>query len=120
MEKNVRPVVHVPDVHATVEWYQRIGFTLIATYGDGDDGELTFAVVSFGSGQVMFNRGGQPSVQKRREVDLYLDMDNVDEVYQRLENQVELVEGLHDTFYGAREFIIRDINGFWVTFGQSS
>jgi len=21
-------------------------------------------------------------------------------------------------FYGMREFIIRDINGFWVTFGQ--
>lgn len=24
----------------------------------------------------------------------------------------------HDTFYGMREFIIRDCNGFWITFGQ--
>jgi hypothetical protein len=28
------------------------------------------------------------------------------------------VEDPHDTFYGIREFIIRDINGFWVAFGQ--
>jgi hypothetical protein len=28
------------------------------------------------------------------------------------------VEDLHDTFYGMREFILRDCNGFWITFGQ--
>ena len=28
------------------------------------------------------------------------------------------VNALHDTFYGMREFIIRDLNRFWVTFGQ--
>jgi hypothetical protein len=28
------------------------------------------------------------------------------------------VEGLHDTFYGMREFIIRDLNRFWITFGS--
>jgi hypothetical protein len=28
------------------------------------------------------------------------------------------VEDLYDAFHGMREFIIRDINGFWVTFGQ--
>jgi hypothetical protein len=35
-----------------------------------------------------------------------------------LRERVEIREGLHDTFYGMREFIIRDINGFWMTFGQ--
>jgi len=29
------------------------------------------------------------------------------------------VEDPHDTFYRMREFIIRDFNGFWITFGQS-
>ena len=24
----------------------------------------------------------------------------------------------YDTFYGAHEFIIRDCNRFWITFGQ--
>jgi hypothetical protein len=31
---------------------------------------------------------------------------------------MEVMERVHDTFYGMREFIIRDLNGFWITFGQ--
>jgi hypothetical protein len=66
----------------------------------------------------MFNEGGQPSTQRRREVDLYVDCDDVDALYERLKDRVEIVERLHETFYGMREFIIRDFNRFWITFGQ--
>jgi hypothetical protein len=45
-------------------------------------------------------------------------MRSVDQLYQRLKGQVEVVEAPHDTFYGMREIIIRDINRFWITFGQ--
>jgi uncharacterized glyoxalase superfamily protein PhnB len=116
MAKKVVPMIHVPDVRATVEWYQTIGFTVITTYDDGD--ELSFAMLSFGSGEVMFNAGGQQSTSDRREVDLYVYADDVDGLYGRLNDRVEVVEGLHDTFYGTREFIIRDLNRFWITFGQ--
>jgi hypothetical protein len=34
------------------------------------------------------------------------------------ERVVEVVEPLHDTFYGMREFTIRHVNRFWMTFGQ--
>ena len=34
--------------------------------------------------------------------------------------RVEIREGVHDAFYGMREFIIRDVNGFWITFGEPS
>ena len=30
-----------------------------------------------------------------------------------------MVQELYDAFYGMREFIIRDCNGFWITFGQA-
>ena len=74
--------------------------------------------MSFGNSELMFNAGGKPSLAPRREVDLYITTDNVEELYRRLKDRVEAVEELHDAFYGMREFIIRDINGFWVTFGQ--
>jgi hypothetical protein len=35
-----------------------------------------------------------------------------------IHRRVEVVDGRHDTFYGNREFIIRDLNRFWVTFGE--
>ena len=119
MTKRVVPMIHVPDVAATVDWYRNIGFTVVETYGRDGDG-LSFAVLAFGDTRVMFNQGGRPSEQRRREVDLYVYTDDVEEVYARLKDQVEVVEGLHDTFYGMRELIIRDLNRFWITFGQLS
>jgi uncharacterized glyoxalase superfamily protein PhnB len=119
MAEKVVPMIHVPDVRATVDWYQGIGFIVTNTYANDSDG-LSFAILSFGSSEVMFNQGGQPSKRDRREVDLYVYSDNVDDLYQRLKDRVEIVDGLHDTFYGMREFIIRDPNRFWITFGQTS
>ena len=54
----------------------------------------------------------------RREVDLYVDAADVDQLFVSLRDRVQVVEGLHDTHYGMREFISRDPNGFWITFGQ--
>ena len=119
MAEKVLPMIHVPDVRATVDWYQNIGFKVIDTYGNEGEG-LSFAMLSFGSGEVMFSQGGQPSTRDRREVDLYVYSDDVDDLYGRLKEQVEVVQSPHDTFYGMREFIIRDLNRFWITFGQPS
>ena len=118
MAGKVVPMIHVPDVRATVAWYQDIGFTVIDTYGDQGEG-LSFAILSFGSSEVMFNQGGQPSMRHRREVDLYVYANDVDDLYERLKDRVEVVEAPHDTFYGMREFICRDLNRFWITFGQA-
>ena len=115
MAKKCVPMFHVPDVRATVEWYQSVGFEVIATYGDGS---LSFAMLRFGTGEVMFSSDGRPSRAHRREVDLYVYTENVDELHQRLQDRVDVVDGPHDTFYGMRELIIRDLNRFWITFGE--
>lgn len=118
MSKRVRPMIHVPDVRVTIEWYQSIGFEVVST--NEDDGEIDWALLSFGDGQVMFSAGGSLSSAARREVDLYVNTDDVDGLYERLKDRVDVHKGLHETFYGMREFIVRDVNGFWITFGASS
>ena len=110
---------HVPDVRATVEWYESIGFEVTDSYGNESDG-LSFAVMSFGSSKVMFSQDGLPSNAHRREVDLYIYTTQIDDRFSRLKDRVDVVEGPHDTFYGMREFIIRDLNRFWLTFAQPS
>ncbi|HSB29006.1 MAG TPA: hypothetical protein VLE19_14165, partial [Pyrinomonadaceae bacterium] len=79
MNKKVVPMIHVPDVAATVGWYQSIGFSVDNTYGNDGDG-LSFAILSFGSSQVMFNEGGSTTLSRRREVDLYIYTDGVDQI----------------------------------------
>lgn len=118
--KRVVPMIHVPDVRATVEWYQQIGFEVVATYGDGTGENFSFAILSFGETRVMFNTDGEPSDKDRREVDLYVYTDNVDELYETLKNRVDVIDAPCDRFYGMRELIIRDLNRFWITFGQET
>lgn len=119
MKPRVTPMIHVPDVTKTVDWYKSIGFTVSNVYDDGRGG-LSFAILSFGDTQVMFNQGGHPSDKHRREVDLYAYTSEVDRLHEELKDRVDVVEEPHDTFYGMREFIIRDLNRFWITFGQES
>jgi uncharacterized glyoxalase superfamily protein PhnB len=116
MARGVVPMIHVPDVKAAAEWYRSIGFTVVETVED--DGVANWADLSFGSGRVMLSAGGQASSAERREADLYVYVDDVEELYGRLKDRADVVAHLDDTFYGHREFIIRDLNGFWVTFGQ--
>lgn len=114
--KRVTPMIHVPNVRQAAEWYASIGFIVSGT--NEDDGDMNWARVTLGDSDVMFNEGGQPSTADRREVNLYIDTEHIDDVYERLKDRVEVREGLHVTFYGMKEFIIRDLNGFWITFGE--
>ena len=116
MSQTVVPMIHVPDVRATVDRYTSIEFALVRQHEE--DGEINWAKLTFGNSEVMFQSGGKPSTEHRREVDLYILTDNADDLYGRFKDRVQIVEDPHDTFYRMREFIIRDFNGFWVSFGQ--
>jgi len=118
MNEYVVPMIHVPDVRATVAWYESIGFKIVETYDNGTPDGLSFAVMSFGNSRVMFNQGGETSTKRRREVDLYTYVNDVDDLYSKLKDRVNVIEGPHNQFYGMREIIIRDLNGFWITFGK--
>ena len=109
-------MIHVPDVRATADWYTSIGFKLVR-YNE-EDGEINWALLSLDQSEIMFSIGGKPSTAHRREFDLYIHTDNLQALHAALKGRVQVVEELHETFYGMREFIIRDFNGFWITFGQ--
>jgi uncharacterized glyoxalase superfamily protein PhnB len=111
-------MIHVPNVGATVDWYVSIGFSLRDFYPGERDGDGAWAALRFGDSEIMFNSGGQPSSAPRREVDLYLTVDDIEASFPMIAELAAVVEGPHDTFYGMREFTVRDSNGFWLTFGH--
>ena len=135
MSARLTPLIHVPDVRATALWYRGIGFALVAWHacdadglGSGeppaDDAEWDWALVRYGAGEVMFNIGGEESDAPRREVDLYVKVDpregrGVDALHAVLKDRAEVIEPPYDAFHGNRELIVRDLNGFWITFGQA-
>jgi len=116
LSERIVPMIHVPDVRATADWYTSIGFKMVRS--NVEDGVMDWALLLLGSSELMLQAGGKPSTAHRREVDLYIHTESLQAVYATLKGRVQVVEDLHDTFYGMREFIFRDFNGFWITFGQ--
>ncbi len=110
-------MMHVPDVKATVAWYESIGFAVRATHEEPGC-PMDWASLFFGESELMLSAGGESSSSPRRDFDLYVYVDNVEGQFRAIGQQAQVLEGLHATEYGMREFIIKDLNGFWITFGQ--
>jgi ankyrin repeat protein/catechol 2,3-dioxygenase-like lactoylglutathione lyase family enzyme len=126
------PMIYVPDVAKALEWYTSIGFKEIARYGD--DGVVNFGMVSFGEAELMINMHGKKG---RHDASLWFYTDQVDEVYRLLkarqleaaraslaggpsdDDGIQFEQDIEDMFYGARQFCIRDLNGYELYFIKS-
>jgi len=124
------PMFRVRDMRATVRWYESIGFAVEDRYEE--DGELMFARLSFGNGELTLSPGatGGP-----RDVSLWFFTDRVQELYELLKGRqlraahaspadagdepaVRFDEDLYEPFYGGRQFSIRDNNDLSLIFWQ--
>ncbi len=123
--KKCNPMIYVPDVAAALDWYVSIGFKEIARYSD--DGLVNFGVVSFGKTEILINMNGK---RGQHDVSLWLYTNKVDSLYQLLKARqieatmkdgsdgIDFLEPITDTFYSARQFGIRDLNGYTLYFIQ--
>src|SRR5260370_17615992 len=105
MPQIVVPMIHVPDVTATIDWYTSIGFKLIRQ--NEEAGEVNWAKLSFGNSELMVNAGGKTGLNHRREGDLYILADNVDYLYRRFKDPVMVVEAPPHTLHRFLNFILR-------------
>ena len=123
------PMIFVPDVARALDWYVCIGFKEISRFED--DGVVNFGLVAFGSAELMLNMHGKPG---RHDASLWFYTDRVDALYNILKSQqiqaaqkelgaargdahwIEFEQDIEDMFYGARQFCIRDLNGYELYF----
>lgn len=128
------PMLTVPDMEATIAWYESIGFGLAASHADG--GRLDWACVRFGDAEIMFVPSAEPRPEAKPPSSLWIRTERLDDLYALLERRqleraraalggeaadeppVEFTGDLYTAFYGQREFSIRDPNGFELNFYQ--
>jgi uncharacterized glyoxalase superfamily protein PhnB len=48
----------------------------------------------------------------------YYNVDDIDKLYNRLKDSVTVVKDIDTTWYGQKEFYIKDINGYVLGFAQ--
>jgi ankyrin repeat protein len=118
--KKSTPMFGVPDMRATVAWYESIGFTVDDTYEDS--GQLTWAQISFGPAEFALTGSGRAP----RQVSLWFFTDRVNELYEFFKARqaqpdlppLRFDEDLYEPFYGGRQFSLKDLNDLPLIFWQ--
>jgi catechol 2,3-dioxygenase-like lactoylglutathione lyase family enzyme len=77
---SVTAMLSVPDVDATVAWYQSIGFELVASHGEADD-KMDWARVQYGAAAIMFVPSSDSWRARTTGLSLWFDTQRIDELY---------------------------------------
>jgi lactoylglutathione lyase len=123
--ESITPNLIVQDVNATVNYYKdQLGFQLIASVPES--GKLNWAMVQRNQVPLMF-QSGESLQEDMPELKLtkggvgtfFIRMTSIKELFNELKGKAEVVVNMRDTFYGMREFTIKDINGYYLTFAEA-
>lgn len=128
MLKTLTPNVMVEDVKATIDFYRQVlGFEPISEVPPNAD-VLDWAMIKRDDVALMLQAraslaGELPALKDvpiGGSMTFYIQMEGVEALYNEIKGKVEIVRDMHTTFYGAREFAIRDNNGYILAFAQGS
>ena len=102
----------VTDIPAAIDFYtQKLGFKLGFTWGDPP----TFAGVNLGKVQ-MFLQKGTPEPKGCTVSFLVGDADQLYAFHRS--NGVDVAEAISDREYGIRDYAVRDLHGYYLSFGH--
>jgi catechol 2,3-dioxygenase-like lactoylglutathione lyase family enzyme len=105
----------VADLGAALDFYvNKLGFTVGFTWG-GDP--PTFAGVNLGTVQIFLSKGTPAAADHPAAVSFLVG--DVDALYEfHRASGVEIAAPIGDREYGIRDYAIRDLNGYYLSFGQ--
>lgn len=119
------PVLHVKSVEPGVKfWTERFGFKKTVEVPEGD--HLGFVALENGTVEVMYQTySGMQADAKNplaKAVDqgpsfLFMEVSDINAVSEALKG-AEIVQSIHDTFYGSKEIVVKEPGGHFVIFAQ--
>jgi lactoylglutathione lyase len=124
--KTLIPNLIVEDVNRTTEYYQRtFGFEIVMTVPDS--GAFEFAMLKLDNVTIMFQsmKGFIEALPEYKDqkvggtLFLYFDVENLDKIYNKAKiANADIVVDINTTFYGTREFTMKDCDGYLLIFAE--
>ena len=123
--ESLAPNVIVDDVNKAVEYYaSTLGFTLIASVPE--TGKFNWAMVMRDGLTLMFQslpsiQEDMPSLKIQSKGSIgtfYIRMTGVDALYQSIKGKAKIAVDMRTTFYGMKEFVVEDLNGYFLAFAE--
>lgn len=113
------PFIKVKDIANTIEWYQNIGFTCVATNRIWEpDCELNWARIEWEGAAFMLGPDERNSISSQKDTSLWFNVQSVDKIAESLKQESISFDTEEETFYGRKVISFKDINGFTVSFSS--
>ncbi|MFH0791670.1 MAG: VOC family protein [bacterium] len=117
----LEPLLYVSDLNKSIKFYTDVlGFRLGELYPNSEN--PTYAPIFIGDNKLMIviirdtnkkfiqnNLGGSG-------VQFFIQVDGVDDTYTKIKNQVEILDEIETKPRGDREFTIKDLDGYLISF----
>ena len=121
--KKSTPVLLVPEIEPCVKFWERLGFSKTVEVPEGD--KLAFVILVNGAIELMYQTYSSVQADNatigaeagKGPAFLYVEVDNLADTRQAIAD-VPLLMQERTTFYGAKEFAVKDPGGHIVTFAQ--
>lgn len=113
------PVISTDDVEASLTYYQNVlGFSFDFKYGDPP----VYAGVNSGTAEIYFTHNpemAQLIKQKNLNPDVFIWITDATYFYNlHVSNGAEIIETISDRPWGARQYVVKDLNGYYLKFAQ--
>jgi uncharacterized glyoxalase superfamily protein PhnB len=123
--KRITSILYADEVEPCVKfWVERLGFEVGPQVPDGN--KLAFAIVRKGNVELMYQSRASAAKDPTAEAlkshpegasFLYVEVDDLDKTLAAMKG-IDLIQPMHTTFYGMREFVVSDPAGHIVIFAQ--
>ena len=137
MLKKITANIIVDSVNEILDFYEEVlGFSLVMAVHEGSQQVVTAREAATPLGFAIIRRDDvELMLQSRKSLakelpslagapvgtsfTLYIHVDDIEALYKGIKDKAAIIEDLRTTFYGAREFCIRDSGGHVLTFATS-
>jgi len=119
------PILHVKNVEPSLKfWTERFGFKTTIQVPEGD--HIGFAAIENGSIELMFQTyegmkadASNPLANAADQGPsfIFMEVPDINSVIEALKG-ADIVQDLHETFYGAKEVVAKEPGGHFVIFSQ--
>lgn len=128
MYKNMTTNLMVNNVEKSITFYQGILNFEVLVSVPGKEGGLQFAILGKDTLTLMVQEKGNlieeyPVLKVEKvypSVTLYIEVDDLDTLYDKIRKKHPINTEIHTSFYGAREFAITDADGYILTFTENN
>lgn len=123
--QTLTPNLAVKDVNETVKYYKdRLGFELVMSVPES--GTLNWAMIQREEVSIMLQtfeslKEDLPTLGITSSANIgtfFIKMKGIENLYNEIKNKVDIAADMRTSFYGMKEFTIRDLNGFYLTFAE--